>query len=375
MVAAIGFFGILPGLADRTANVAAPGPYAASERAVALVQSSLVIDLHADSFLWGRDLLARSAHGHVDLPRMVEGNVALQVFAAPTKTPAGINFERNSSDAADIMTPLVVAQRWPLRTWGSLRERALFQLERFEEAAERSEGRLRVLRSRGDLDAFLAEREGDPDLAAGLMALEGLHALEGELESVDRLFEAGYRMLGLAHFFDNEASGSSAGEEKHGLTELGRAVIARMEELGLTVDLAHAASASIRDVLAIATEPMVVSHTGVQATCPGPRNLTDDEIIGIAELGGVIGVAYFEGAVCDTSPRGIVRAMRHVRDLVGSRHIALGSDFDGSVTTVFDSTGVPLVVDALLEDGFDEDEVRMILGGNALRVLRQTLPE
>ena len=147
-----------------------------------------------------------------------------------------------------------------------------------------------------------------------------------------------------------------------------------MEELGIAVDLAHVAPASVADVLAQATKPVVVSHTGVQASCPGPRNLSDAEIRAIAANGGVIGIAYFEGAVCGTSVAHIVRAMRHVKDLAGAAHVALGSDFDGAVVTAFDTTRLAALVDGLLADGWREDEIRAAMGENALRVLAATLP-
>lgn len=365
---------LVPERIDRSVNRTAPGPYQASARAEALLRGSRVVDLHADPLLWSRDLLERHDYGQVDLPRLVDGNVALQVFGVVTKSPAGQNFDRNAADARDQLTPLVVAQAWPVRTWGSLYERARYQAERLHDAASRSAGALEVVRSRGDLERFFAARAQAPGRVAGLLAIEGLHALEGELDHVDALFEAGVRMMGLAHFFDNAVSGSSAGEVQYGLTDFGHRVLARMEALGIALDLAHASPAAIRDALAAATRPVVVSHTGVQATCPGPRNLSDDEILAIAENGGVIGVAYFEGAVCDPTAAGIARAMRHVRDLVGARHVALGSDFDGSIEAPFDATGLPQLVDALLETGFSDDEIRGALGGNALRVLARTLP-
>ena len=168
---------------------------------------------------------------------------------------------------------------------------------------------------------------------------------------------------------------ASAGEQKHGLTELGHAALARMEELNLIADLAHASPATIRDVLAQAKRPVVVSHTGVKATCPGLRNLSDDEIRAIAANGGVIGIGAFEGAVCDTAPRAVARAMKHVRDLVGIEHVALGSDFDGAVTTAFDSSETAVLVEALFAEGFTPDEVRLALGENTLALFARLLPE
>jgi microsomal dipeptidase-like Zn-dependent dipeptidase len=94
----------------------------------------------------------------------------------------------------------------------------------------------------------------------------------------------------------------------------------------------------------------------------------------VALGGGVIGIGYFEGAVCGTSVAHVVRAMRHVKELVGAEHVALGSDFDGAVTTAFDTTQLAAIVEALLADGFREDEIRGVMGENALRVLGATLP-
>jgi len=111
----------------------------------------------------------------------------------------------------------------------------------------------------------------------------------------------------------------------------------------------------------------------VQATCKVNRNLTDEEIRGVARTGGVIGIGYWDAAVCDLSPRSIARAIRYVRELVGIQYVALGSDFDGSTTTRFDVSQLVQVTQALIDDGFTPDEIRSVMGGNALRVLRAGL--
>ena len=123
----------------------------------------------------------------------------------------------------------------------------------------------------------------------------------------------------------------------------------------------------------MARRPVVSSHGGVQATCDVNRNLSDEEIRGVAATGGVIAIGYWEGAVCDTSPAAIARAMTHVRDLVGVEHIALGSDYDGAVTVRFDTAGLVHVTQALIDAGFSEEEIRAVMGENALRVLRAGL--
>jgi microsomal dipeptidase-like Zn-dependent dipeptidase len=375
LVLVAGAFFALPTLLDRALNrVAGPPPPAPSAHAAALFASLRVVDLHADPLLWQRDLGARLGHGQMDVPRLLEGNVTLQVFGLVTQSPFGQNFERNSADTADTITLLAVLQRWPLATWTSRLARARHQAAKLDALAQQSGGRLSVIRTAEDLRVFLAAREREPAQVAGLLGVEGAQALDGTLDGVDALFAAGVRMVGLAHFFDNPVAGSSAGVERHGLTPLGREVLRRMEALGMAVDLAHVAPASVADVLALATQPVVVSHTGVAATCPGPRNLSDEQIRAVAANGGVIGIAYFEGAVCGTSVAHIVRAMRHVKDLVGADHVALGSDFDGAVTTAFDTTRLAVIVDGLLGDGWREDEIRAAMGENALRVLERTLP-
>jgi microsomal dipeptidase-like Zn-dependent dipeptidase len=210
---------------------------------------------------------------------------------------------------------------------------------------------------------------------AGILAVEGLHCLEGRLENVDALFAAGFRMMGLAHFFDNEVAGSAHGVEKGGLTPLGVEVLARMEALGIALDLAHAAPRAVDDALARATRPVVVSHTGVQATCPGPRNLSDDQLRRIGAGGGVVGIGFFPGATCGDDVASIARAIRHALAAAGPAAVALGSDWDGATTTPFDAAGLPRLTEALIASGLSPGELRGVAGENALRVLRATLPE
>ena len=371
----IGAFTLLPAALDRALNrVAGPPLPSPSSRAAALFASLRVADLHADALLWDRDLAQRLDHGHVDLPRLLAGNVALQVFGVVTQAPVGQNFQSNAADAHDMITAIAVIQRWPPSTWTSRLARTLHQARSLDALAARSDGRLVVLHSTADLTRFLSSRETQRDRVAGLLGIEGAQALEGRLENLEPVFAAGVRMIGLAHFVDNAMAGSSAGAEKHGLTPLGRQLVERMEALGVAVDLAHASPATIDDVLEVATRPVLVSHGGLQSVCPGPRNLSDDHARGIAATGGVIGVGYFEQTACGTAPADIARAIRALRDLVGIEHVALGSDFDGAVTTAFDSTGLSTLVDALLADGLSDDEVRLVMGENVFRVLARLLP-
>lgn len=123
----------------------------------------------------------------------------------------------------------------------------------------------------------------------------------------------------------------------------------------------------------MARRPVISSHGGVQATCKVNRNLSDDEIRGVARTGGVIGIGYWDAAICDTSPRAAAKAMRHIRDLVGIQFVALGSDYDGATTVRFDTSQLVQVTQALIDEGFTHEEIRAVMGGNALRVLGEGL--
>jgi microsomal dipeptidase-like Zn-dependent dipeptidase len=334
---------------------------------------SFVVDLHADSLVFGRDLLVRSEIGHVDLPRLQEGGVGLQMFTAVTKTPFGFDIHQTDGDGIDFLTVVAIAQRSPLATLGP-KDRALLQAEQLTALIERSEGRLLPVRTRAELDAVIAGHRSDPEIVGAILGVEGAHALEGDIANLDLLHGVGVRMIGLTHFFDNEYAGSAHGLEKGGLTEKGRELVTRMEKLGIAVDLAHLAPAAVDDVLAMATKPTLISHGGVKATCDNPRNISDEHIRAIAAGGGVVGIGYFDLAVCGTDPRDIVAAIRHVVDLVGDDHVALGSDYDGGTKVGFDTSQLRGLTQQMLDAGLPEDSVRKILGANAIRVLRQTLP-
>ncbi len=367
------FVGAAPIADARYNTVQAEPPYAPSGRAKALHDTLMVADLHNDLLLWGRDPLERHDRGHTDVPRLREGGMGLQVLAAVTQVPRGRSYEGTSADALDQIPFLAAAQRWPVRTWTSRLERARYQAEKLRRAAARDEG-LMLLRSRADLDTLLARRDENRAAMGTLLAVEGLHALEGETAHVDTLADDGYRMMSLTHLHDNALGGSSTGLRHGGLTDFGAAVVDRLAARDVTIDLAHASEALIDDVLARTSGPVVVSHTGVRATCDSPRNLSDRHIEAVAVRGGVIGVGLWETAVCGTGPAATAAAMRYVADRVGVEHVALGTDFDGTVSVPFDATGLPLLTEALLDEGFTPQETEQIMGKNVVRVLRRTLP-
>ena len=371
--AAIGFFGFLPGYVEGSMNAVDGQPLIkVSDEAKALHKTLNIVDLHSDTLMWNRDLSKPADRGHMDLPRLQEGNVALQLFSSVTKTPKGQNYDGNGADT-DNITLLTFAQLQPVKTWRSLVERSLYHAAKRDNAVTGSDGKLQAVDKAQQIDALLAARQKDRSTVGAMLTIEGLHNLEGKAENLDRLYDAGFRMAGFTHFFDNELGGSMHGLKKGGLTPFGRDILRRMEAKGMIVDIAHLSHAGVAEVLAMAKRPVVSSHGGVQATCKVNRNLTDDEVRGVAKTGGVVGIGYWEGAICSTDPRAAAKAMKHVRDLVGIQHVALGSDYDGATTVRFDTSQLAQVTQALMDEGFTPDEIRAVMGENALRVIRAGL--
>ncbi|MGJ8558809.1 MAG: dipeptidase [Litorimonas sp.] len=347
------------------------GPYEVSAAAQALHDTLYVADLHADSLMWRRDTTKRHSRGHVDLPRLREGSVDFQVFSAVTKAPRGLNFAENSAEAPDNITMVAVAQLWPLRTWQSLYERAAYQAQRLNKYEAKAENKLVIARNAADLN----QPEGT---IVGLLLTEGAHPLEGQIENVERLFNEGYRAMGLQHFFDNELGGSLHGQSQAGLTDFGFDAVREMWRLNIAVDLAHASEQTSRDVLAMPEAgPVFISHGGVRDACTASqqRNLPDDVLVQIAQRGGIVGIGYFEGAICDIEPAGIANAIVKAITLMGVEAVALGSDYDGTVSTAFDTSQLAVITHQLLEANLSVPEIRAVMGQNSRRFFSASLPQ
>jgi membrane dipeptidase len=238
----------LPGIVERRFNhTLHASPYQPSPHALALHRTLTVADLHADSLLWGRNLLRRSSRGHIDLPRLADGNVSIQAFTVVTTSPRGLNIYQNS-DSTDMIRYIAMFEGWPPRTWNSPKQRALYQAARLRKFADRSKGALVIIRSRAELQKFLTTRSNHA--IAGFLGTEGAQPLEGDLRNMDELYSAGFRMMAPTHFTDTAIAGAAAGMNKGGLTLLGRQWVRGMESRHMIIDLAHASPATLRDVTA-----------------------------------------------------------------------------------------------------------------------------
>lgn len=378
------------------ADPTAPVPTAEDRR---FHRSLLIADLHADTLKWERDLLARSAWGHVDLPRLVEGNVGLQVFTIVTKSPvpqARPGFPGQtcvSGSNFNVAAALAAVQGRPVF---SERQRALHQIRRFKRAVERSKDRpgpeLRLITDAEDLRRLVADRRAGKQVVGGILGIEGGHWIgdpEGPVDSVDaemrELYELGVRQFAPTHRFDNALSGASEGCKRGGLTPLGARALESAERLGMMVDLAHISSQGLRDALAVLERPFVISHTGVQAGCESPcrpaRNLSEEDLALVLANQGLIGVGYWPEAVGPTIWR-IVDVMSHIMGVSAElgldpgRHVALGSDYDGSVVPYFDTSELAILTAMMRQRPgvFDPPTIRAIAGLNTCRHFAQVLP-
>ena len=366
---------VLPGVLENAMNVVDDHePYTISKQAQQLHDSLFIVDLHSDSLLWDRDLGEQSSRGQVDLPRMRQGNVAIQVFSATTKSPTGQNYESNTA-GTDTITPLAIVSGWPSSTWGSLFARAQYQLDKLHELVDVNQPEVIFIRRKADVESLLSARQSDRNVVGAMYLIEGAHPLEGDVDNLDKLQQQGLQFVGLTHFFDNELGGSLHGISGEGLTEFGRSVIARADQLNMTIDIAHASPQMVRDVLALTSRPVILSHGGFRGHCDSPRNLDDDLMLQVAEAGGIIGVGYWDATACDYTPAGIAKSIRYGIDLMGLEHIALGSDYDGAVTTSLDTSELAALTQAMLDQDFTEAEIRAVMGGNMLRFLREQLPD
>lgn len=367
-------FVFVPHILDRKANGLEQHFTAADLSQVPEFHKDLFIaDLHADTLLWNRSLAERADRGHVDIPRLIAGNVALQAFSIVTQSPRNISIVKNENTSDNIYW-LAAFSGWPVKALSHLSERALYQVEKLHQAA-RERKDFFIIKSRKDLEDYLSRRKSNSKITAGWLTVEGAQALDGDLTQLDHLYEAGVRMISPAHMTDSNIGGSQQGAEKYGLTELGKAWLKKMDEKNMIIDLAHASATTIDEVLKLSSRPQLVSHSGVRGVCPNNRNLTDEQIQKIAAKGGLIGVGFWSEATCGKNLSDIIKSILYVKNLVGVDHVALGSDWDGYVWTPIDASQIGLLTAELNKAGLSKEDLSQIMGNNILQFLLKNLPE
>ena len=176
-------------------------------------------------------------------------------------------------------------------------------------------------------------------------------------------------------FFDNRLGGSLHGESQAGLTPFGEQVVRSMQKKGIMIDVAHSSKATVRDTLRVTEgDVLIVSHTGLDEHCPSPRNINDKTMALITGAGGLIGVGFWADVTCGEGIDAIASAIQYGVERFGIDQIALGSNWDGSVTTPIDPSQLPHLTQALLDAGLTQTEVCAVVGDKMARFLAQHLP-
>ncbi len=332
--------------------------------ALDLHRRSIVVDTHCDTLkcltpeftrlkgsMWedrsAVGMGVRSELGHVDIPRLRDGGVDCQVFAV--------------SSARDRTPPHA------LRT-------ALDMIDVFHGECERNSDFIRPVTCHDDI--MEAVREGK---VAAMLSIEGADVIEGRLSMLRVFHRLGVRMVGLVHSLRNLlADGVSDARTGGGLSELGVQVVEELDRLGVIVDVSHINDEGFRDVMDVARNPVIASHSNSRAVCDHPRNMTDEMIVALADGGGVMGMNFAPSFVHPTAPNveTLVDHVDHIVNLVGPDHVGLGSDFDGIRSTpagLEDVTKMPGITEELLRRGYGEDDVKKILGGNHLRLIKRVV--
>jgi membrane dipeptidase len=306
---------------------------------------AIVVDLHNDIMLdvqsGKRDITRQTPVGHSDLPRFREGGVDVQVFALFVHPSEADRGRQRVSALLDAFDHLAASNRSVL-------------------AAVTSVGEIRQLHGTGRL--------------AVVLAVENASALEGDPAYVNVLFGRGVRMMGLTWNNSNGLADGALESAQGGLTPVGRAVLQRMQEVGMIVDVSHLSEKSFWDVLGATHGPIVATHSNAAGLTSHARNLTDEQLRAIAARGGVVGVNFVPAFLGGASLAQVLEHITYLVSLMGADGVALGSDFDGftgRVNGLEDVSKLPALTAALSDRDYEPEMIRKTLGENALRVFAE----
>lgn len=306
-------------------------------------------------------------HAHPD--RFIRARGDLSVRALAEMRDAGVRcaFFAAVGDGPVIRLGAAGIRQYRDPDLGELRTATVAQLERVRARARG--GATRLVTTAADLASL-----GTAAPTAALLAIEGGDPLEGRAERVREMYDLGVRSIQIVHYRVNELGDIQTELPRHRrLTDDGAAVVAEMNRLRMVVDGAHAASDTLRGILDVSRAPIVVSHTGPAALRTSARHLGDVELRAVAAKGGVIGVWPFVSGRSASLDQ-FLADLRHVSRVAGIDHTAIGTDMTGlpytAIASYRDFGAVPA---ALLAAGFSESDTRKLVGGNAVRVVREVL--
>ena len=362
-------------------------------RARKLLAEAIGIDSHIDTIqrvMLGEDLSKPDDTGHVDIPRLREGGMHAPFFAfwVPIFF-RGAEAVRRTLDLRDAMQSVLDANR--------------DQIELATTAAD-------------------IERIVKAQKIAAFLTIEGGHAIDDDLRVLRNYYRLGIRAMTLTHAGNtNWADSANDTPAHHGLTDFGKEVVREMNRLEMLVDLSHASDRTFYDALSVTNKPVILSHSSMRAISNVPRNVSDEMLCALAKNGGVVGINFGMGFI---NPKDAEKlrlatqteskaplltgkalddyAAENARKLFGTRanvvatvedvadhidyavkiagidHVGIGSDFDGIAGTangLEDVSKMPALVAVLLKRGYAESDLKKILGGNFLRVVREVTGE
>lgn len=364
----------------------------------ALHDDAFVVDLHSDTPLRmrrGIDFSVRDTAGHMDIPRLQEGGIDLQVFACWISTE----------------TPL-----------DSCKAKTVELIDTLESQVKANPEKIEFCLTAADAERIVSEGK-----ISAFIGIENGVAIANDLKNLDYYYDRGVRYMTLTHTASSDWSISSADTMPafHGLTDFGREVVRRMNELGMIIDVSHAHPDAVEEVLKITKDPVIASHSCVYALCEHDRNLTDEQIKAIAANGGMIGINFYNAYLSEewnnksnslyeafapeikkirekypeddsaqyiammdywrehahplmdsivVDVKTVVDHIDYIVKLVGADYVGFGSDFDGVPSLprgLQDCSMVPNITAELVNRGYSEKDIRKILGGNFLRIFRQ----
>jgi len=343
-----------------------------------LHQEALVADMHCDTALRmqrGFDFSRRDTTGHMDIPRLIEGGIDLQVFACYISTETPVEQCRPRTDEI---------------------------IDSLEAQIARNAERIAICRTASE-----AERIVESGRIAAFVGIENGVAIASKLDNLEHFYDRGVRYVTLTHTSSSEWCISSADTAPafDGLTDFGREVVRKMNEFGMIVDISHASVSAVEEVLKVTADPIIASHSCVHSICPSDRNLTDEQISSEwnrlsdslfkahktvidsiralyqedhdkrhQAMRPIFEMMDRELDKIDVSVTTIVDHIDHIVNLVGPDYVGLGSDFDGVFSLprgVSDCSMVPNITKELVRRGYSDQDIEKVLGGNFMRVFRQ----
>lgn len=365
-----------------------------AERARRIQSEVIGIDSHIDTMqrvlIEHADIGKRLPDGQADLVRLQEGGMHAPFFA--------------------LWVPMYYKGSEAVRRTLDMRDAMQGVLDRYPDRVE-------LATSASDIERIVRAHK-----IAAVLTLEGGHQIADDLAVLRMYYRMGIRSMTLTHFRDNNWADSSTDKPKHnGLTGFGKDVVREMNRIGMIVDISHVSDKAFYDALAVTAKPVIASHSSCRAISEFPRNMTDDMFRALAKNGGVVGINFGGGflnqkeadndlrninAIGSAEPNlagkalddyhaemhmkndwahprksmasldDVVAHIDHVVKIAGVDHVGIGSDFDGisdAPQGLEDESKMPALTAALLKRGYSEPDIKKIMGGNFLRVMREVV--